>query len=226
MRVALIALILTIGSQAGAECGNLCDWDWRQTATAADVQSEIDAGADVNARTEYTGLTPLHLFLPNVAPEIIQTLLAAGADVTARDKGGSTPLHASVSSGGLISSHLYNGNPKNIVALLRAGADVMARTDYGRTPLHYAASNFSAANFRVLWGAGASIFAQDLYGNTPLHLAASKSETGFTIQALLTAGADAKAKNKKGETPWDLAQENEKLKGTKGYWALNDAQYN
>ncbi|MDC0431101.1 ankryin, partial [Paracoccaceae bacterium] len=46
------------------------------------------------------------------------------------------------------------------------------------------------------------------------------------IQALLDAGADAKAKNKKGETPWDLAQNNKDLKGTKGYWALNDAQYN
>ena len=45
------------------------------------------------------------------------------------------------------------------------------------------------------------------------------------IQPLLDAGADAKAKNKDGKTPWDLAQENEKLKGTKGYWALNDAQY-
>ena len=40
------------------------------------------------------------------------------------------------------------------------------------------------------------------------------------IQPLLDAGADAKAKNKDGKTPWDLAQENEKLKGTKGYWAL------
>jgi hypothetical protein len=42
---------------------------------------------------------------------------------------------------------------------------------------------------------------------------------------LLTAGADAKAKDKNGKWPWDLAQENDKLKGTKSYWALNDAQY-
>jgi len=46
------------------------------------------------------------------------------------------------------------------------------------------------------------------------------------FQTLLAAGADAKAKNEEGITPWDLAQENEKLKGTKGYWVLNDAQYN
>ena len=114
MRVALIALMLMFGSQAGAECDNLCGKGWWKTATAAEVQVELDSGADVAARTKY--------------------------------------------------------------------------------------------------------------GSTPLHLAAGHGSP-VTIQALLDAGADAKAKNEEGKTPWDLVQENEKLKGTKGYWALNDAQY-
>ena len=38
MRAALIAMMLMIGSQAGAECGKLCDHYWWKTATAADVQ--------------------------------------------------------------------------------------------------------------------------------------------------------------------------------------------
>ena len=50
MRAALIALMLTFASQAGAECGNLCDYDWWKTATEADVQAELDGGADVMAR--------------------------------------------------------------------------------------------------------------------------------------------------------------------------------
>jgi ankyrin repeat protein len=148
MRAALIALMLTFATQAGAGCGNLCDHDWWETATTADVQAE----------------------------------LAAGAEIMARDKYGQTPLHGAASF----------GTPANIQALVAAGADVMARTKIGRTPLHEAAQ----------------------FG------------TPEAIQALLDAGADAKAKNKEGKTPWDLAQENEKLKGTKGYWALNDAQYN
>ena len=37
MRAAIIALMSTIGSQAGAECGNLCDFIWLETATEADV---------------------------------------------------------------------------------------------------------------------------------------------------------------------------------------------
>ena len=66
---------------------------------------------------------------------------------------------------------------------------------------------------------------RDVSGSTPLHWAALH-DAPASIQALLAAGADAKAKDKDGETPWALAQENEKLKGTKAYWALNDAQYN
>ena len=44
------------------------------------------------------------------------------------------------------------------------------------------------------------------------------------LKALLAAGA--KAKDKDGKTPWDYAQKSNELKGTKAYWALNDAQYN
>ena len=55
--------------------------------------------------------------------------------------------------------------------------------------------------------------ARNDFGWTPLHRAA---ECDFCqsddIRALLTAGADAKAKDGFGETPWDYAQENEKLK--------------
>ena len=154
MCATLLALMLSFATQAGAECGNLCDADWWKTATDADVQAELDAGADVKARNKF-GHTPL--------------------------------LYAA-----------EHGTPANIQALLAAGADVMARTDTGWTPLHSAA----------------------LAGTVIL------SAKPANIQALLDAGADAKAKNKEGKTPWDFAQENDKLKGSKGYWALNDAQYN
>jgi hypothetical protein len=51
MRTILItpALIATLGTQVGARCGNLCYHFWRVTATTADVQAELDAGADVVA---------------------------------------------------------------------------------------------------------------------------------------------------------------------------------
>ena len=36
---ALTAILLTIASQAGAACGNLCDYKWVRTGTPADVCS-------------------------------------------------------------------------------------------------------------------------------------------------------------------------------------------
>ena len=148
MRAALLALMLSFATQAGAECGKLCDYDWWKTATVADVQAELDAGANIMARTE-NGATPIHSTARRVFPD-------------------------------------------NIIALLDAGAEVMVRDKYGKTPLYWAA----------------------------------QSGTPVTTQALLDGGADAKAKDKNGKTPWDLAYTNEKLKGTKAYRALNDAQYN
>ena len=40
----------------------------------------------------------------------------------------------------------------------------------------------------------------------------------------MAAGAPVKAKEKDGKNPWDVAQDNEKLKGLKGYRALNEAR--
>jgi len=303
MRAALIALLLTIASQAGAECGKLCDEKWWKNASMWDVQTELDAGVDVNSRTNY-GLTPLHFAGGRPNPTIATTLLAAGADVMARTEDGVTPLHFAAWLGtpanievlldagadvmarteilkrvrapgtlgdirqqlgagttplhaatnychctpvenikvlldagadikarneaGFTPLHMaaWYGTVEHIQAMLAAGADVMARNEIGTTPLHRATWFFTPERIQTLLGAGADVMARDAYGMTPLHEAASYNSGTGVIEALLAAGADAKAKNTDGKTPWDYAQENEKLKGTKGYWALNDAQYN
>ena len=77
MRAILTALMLTVATQAGAECGNLCDYNWRKTATAADVQTELDGGTDVTART-FDGNTPLHKAAGQGSAEGIQALLIRG----------------------------------------------------------------------------------------------------------------------------------------------------
>ena len=64
----------------------------------------------------------------------------------------------------------------------------------------------------------------DMLGGTPLHSAATFGEESGIIVSLLETGADPKAINDDGETAWDLAQDNDALKDTKGYWALNLAQ--
>ena len=52
MLTALIALMLMFGSKVAAECGNLCDKEWWKTATPADVQAELDDGAEILTRDE------------------------------------------------------------------------------------------------------------------------------------------------------------------------------
>ena len=80
----MTALLLTIATQAEADCDKLCDRDWWKTATAADVQAELGAGAEVTARDQY-GSTPLHETAGYRSAEGIRALLDAGADPKVKD---------------------------------------------------------------------------------------------------------------------------------------------
>jgi hypothetical protein len=51
MRAILTALMLMIGSPAGAECGNLCDYIWWTKATEALVKVKLDKG--INPKNGY-----------------------------------------------------------------------------------------------------------------------------------------------------------------------------
>ena len=67
MIVILTALMLTVSTQAEADCDKLCDRDWWKTATAADVQAELDAGAEVTAKDQYG----LHRFMRRQATAVL-----------------------------------------------------------------------------------------------------------------------------------------------------------
>ena len=70
------------------------------------------------------GSTPLHLAATNPDTSAMKALIAAGADVMARDNDGATPLHMAA----------YSSRPTNTQILLEAGADPQAKTDNGRDP--------------------------------------------------------------------------------------------
>ena len=70
------------------------------------------------------GSTPLHLAAGNPDTSAMKALIAAGADVNARDNDGATPLHMAA----------YASRPKNTQLMLEAGADPLAKTDNGRDP--------------------------------------------------------------------------------------------
>jgi len=106
------------------------------TGTPQDVQAAINNGADVNAYSS-AFMTPLITAASfNDDPEVITTLLKAGADLEAVDRSpyGMTALIAAAS---------LNRNPEVIKTLLKAGANGRAKDKTGKTALDYARRNYS-----------------------------------------------------------------------------------
>ncbi len=90
----------------------------------------IDGGEPVN-RTDPDKMTYLHWAALAGQTGIARALLAKGANVSARDRWGMTPLHYAAS--------FYHGRTDVVEALLQAGADPRARNRAGETPAALAA---------------------------------------------------------------------------------------
>ena len=124
-------------------------------------------------------------------PEILNTLLAAGASVDARGEKGATPLHVAAEFGRAATTN----------ALLAAGAVVEARDEGGRTPLHFAAGyNYGENAVQVLLAGGANLEARDGESRTPLHYALSRAHPEGA-RVLLAAGAEPDSRDSAGRTP-------------------------
>ena len=179
------------------------------------VSTLIDRGAEVNAGRE-SGWTPLHSASlgskPN--PKLISLLIRHGADANARSEDGNTPFHIVASS--------KTTEPAVFDELVQSGADPNSRNVRGETPLFKASNQGTVA---WLIDAGADPNLRDEKGRTPLHAALARFSSATVIDALLDGGANAALSDVRGVTPWDLAQEQESLKGTKTYWRLNDARF-
>ena len=77
---------------------------------------------------------------PTTKAEMVQLLIEHGADVTAKDKALSTPLHLASSQGSV----------KSVQLLIEHGADVAAQDESHKTPLHLASSLVSSATESLL----------------------------------------------------------------------------
>ena len=142
----------------------------------------------------------------------------AGKDVNSRCPNGLTPLHFAA---------MYSERAKVIETLIEYGANVHACDSVGRTPLHCAAGDNQTLEItKALLENGAKPNARAASGHTPLHHGAEfESINPDVIMLLLDNNADGKLKGADGKTPFQSAKGNPNLKGTKAYWALNDAQY-
>ena len=222
---AVLAAILAAGVEPTAPDENGASplhYAARANPNPAIIEALMAAGADVSASDDGGNAPVQNAAWSNENPAVLDALVTAGADRQARLNDGRTLLHLAAQN---------NQNPAVIDTLVAAGARPMGRDRTGRTPLHLVARNNNPAMIvQALLAAGAQLNAQDEDGNTALHLAASYHDEdrhgGAAIAALLDAGADPTARNAAGQTPWDLADENDALRGSDGYWLLNDARFN
>jgi ankyrin repeat protein len=147
----------------------------------------------------------------------VKESLEKGAEVNARNNGGSTPLM--IAAG-------FSSTPEIVSLLVEKGAEVEARTNFGWTPLIFSAGSSTTPEIvTLLLEKGAEVEARDTDGWTPLMIAARFSSTSEIVTVLLEKGADALAKSKAGKKAIDYAEENDKLKGTKAYWKLHDQSF-
>jgi cytohesin len=149
----------------------------------------------VNVRRS-DGATLLHEAAQYGQLEMVDFLLAHGADLQATDAGKATALH--------FAADADNGQ-KVVEDLIRRGADVKARTRGGWTPLHVAANRGDHEMLEKLIGYGADVNARDGEGATPLHEAAS-SGVKLSVMLLLSHGADPTIRDRHGETARDYAK--------------------
>ncbi len=139
-------------------------WAALHDPNAESLEALREAGADIEAQ-DSLGQTPLHMAASRGNASAIGFLLAAGADVNARQKGSAfTALHEAASW----------GDPEALRALLDAGADVNAREVWSNSiPLHFAVQNVRGATGVVaaLLEAGADLSVRNNLGKTALEMA-------------------------------------------------------
>ncbi len=167
----------------------------------------LEAGMDTNLVND-KGRTILYRVLDG---EMAELLLKHGADVSATDTRGNTPLHAM----------LYRGAETDAVkAVLDAGADVNAESEDGIPPLlafyeQKCSESYDPSDNHRFWFSGET--GREERPETVKLLLAARAKTDVknedeqtalhilrepdSLRALLEAGADVNAKDKRGRTP-------------------------
>jgi ankyrin repeat protein len=162
----------------------------------AEIEHLLAIGADINTK-DVDGNPPLVYAIQRGRAEAVQLLISMGADVNPIDGSLVTPLM----------NACWFGKESIIKPLLQAGADVNARNSIiGWTALHYVTVYCDEETLiPMLAKKGADINARTEDGETALHKAANRGKFHF-VKTLLENGADADARDNKGNRPEELAR--------------------
>ena len=135
----------------------------------------MDAGGDVNAKDKVA--TPLYWAAHDGQKEIVELLIANGADVNLRS--GMVVKTKDGSDGEQMAQKIVNNRTPLDMAILREhteiaelliakGTDVNAKSNRGYTPLHEASKKEKTEIIELLIAKGADVNAKDVDGKTPL----------------------------------------------------------
>ncbi len=176
------------------------------------------------------GETPLIHAVQMASPEMVEFLIAHGADVNERDRDGWTAaMQAAYLDKSdvvkILAKHgadLNTQTPQNLTALgvstqygkdqaaitlLELGADPgRAIGEGGYTPLMLATANHSEPLVQALLKRGADVNARNSGGVTALMIAAANGRADM-VELLLHAGANSQVKNDRGDTALSIARE-------------------
>ncbi|HTC68337.1 MAG TPA: ankyrin repeat domain-containing protein [Acidothermaceae bacterium] len=127
----------------------------------------------------YGGDTALHVAAAGYQLGIARSLVAAGADVSAKNRRGAQPLHYAA-EGHPATPAVWKPEAQAamIAYLIEAGADPNATDKSGVAPLHRAVRTRSAAAVRALIDGGADPRRPNRNGSTPMTLATQNTGRG------------------------------------------------
>lgn len=138
--------------------------------------------------------------------EVVSYLLSKGANTEVLDSNGNSLVFYLLDTRGL---------PKDfgakVEALKAKGLDFTKAQQEDKNIWHLAVQKNDLRLLQTVKELGVDINAKDSQGNTPLHYAALQTDNVALLKFLLSNGADAKLTTEFGETPFDLASENELL---------------
>ncbi|KAG5854662.1 hypothetical protein ANANG_G00040180 [Anguilla anguilla] len=211
---------------------NYHDSDSGETPLCLAAQSEqgggegirilVSGGAHIDFRAK-DGLTPVHKAVRAQNHAALLVLLSLGASPDYKDRWGLTPLYHTVLIGGDTScceTLLYHRaklgvrdeNGWDETHQIRDEEEygmqeihkIRDEEEYGMQEIHKACQNGHAQHLEHLLFYGADYSSQNASGNTALHICALYNKESC-VRILLYRGANKEAKNKNGQTPFQVA---------------------
>ncbi|HEX4744306.1 MAG TPA: ankyrin repeat domain-containing protein [Candidatus Limnocylindria bacterium] len=150
--------------------GDLTIFEAAAVGDLAQVRAHVQRDPSLVNAYAADGFFPLGLAAFFRRPEVVDHLIAQGADVkaVARNPMQVTALHSAVADG---------GDARIAKALVEAGADVNAKQRHGWTPLHGAAESGDRELVELLLDRGADPRARNDDGRSALDLARARDHT-------------------------------------------------